>query len=64
MIHVNTGRADPWSGNYLDRERAKSAGTFSCAVNKGRFCESCQSFKPRRGLAFKGWECDDCKGEK
>ncbi len=61
MIHVNNGRGDPWSGNNLARIRERASDSLGVHINQGRFCESCQKLKPRRGQAFKGWKCDDCK---
>jgi len=63
MTYFNNGRADPWSGNYLMKEREKACFYHApFVILNRRFCESCQKFKPRRGLAFKGWKCDDCMG--
>lgn len=48
-------------GNHIDREREKSSNTGVYLNYNKRFCETCQTAKPRNKYpAAKGWKCDDC----
>lgn len=42
------------------RERARPYPSIMPPHTK-RFCESCQSYKPKHGYAAKGWKCRDCQ---
>jgi hypothetical protein len=59
---------DPYGGDAIQERRdrdskmchGRGGNNFSIHFNK-RFCETCQTFKPRgKGLAFKGWKCQEC----
>jgi len=54
-------RFDRFSGSRLDWERKKAEAT-GVFLNFGkRFCEHCNSLKPKgKRKAVKGWKCDDC----
>ena len=52
------------SGDYLQAEidKASNGGLYLRYHVGKRFCESCQSYKPKGNrLAAKGWKCDECK---
>ena len=53
-------------GNFFYRMQSRSkAVTMEIQFSgRKRFCETCQSLKPRGNRpAIKGWKCDDCKSE-
>jgi ribosomal protein L37AE/L43A len=54
-------RFDMFSGSRIDSERKKAEAT-GVFLNFGkRFCEHCNSYKPKgKRKAVKGWKCDDC----
>lgn len=54
-------RFDRLSGSRIDSERKKAEATGVFLNYTKRFCENCQSYKPKgRRKAVKGWKCDDC----
>lgn len=54
----------PFSGDRIEIERRKAEATRGHLAYGKRFCETCQSYRPKgKRPAFKGWKCDGCRGK-
>ena len=54
-------KLDYFGGNYLQQEREKQTGMGLRVMFGRRFCEACQTHKPKnKRPAQKGWKCDTC----
>lgn len=50
-----------YGGNHIAAEAQKSLANGYRITFQMRFCETCQTLKPKgRRPAVKGWKCDDC----